>query len=455
MSKKTHEHWASTIGFIMASAGSAVGLGSLWRFPFMAGDNGGGAFVLLYLIFTFFIGLPMFIGEITMGRLTGKSSVLAFANLSKNSSNWRLVGWLSIATTSLILSYYALISGWCLSYVFMSLNQFTQGLSADAIKNVFEVLVKSPGINVFWLFFFILINVGILVSGVRKGIEHWSKILMPGLFIFMLALFVYSLTLPGFMKSVHFIFYPDFAKITTSTILSALGMAFFTMSVGLGINVTYGSYMQKHENIPSNCGIITSMTVFVSLLAALIIFPIVFTFNFPPQGGAGLIFQALPVLFEQLPATLLISTIFFALVLFAALTSTIALFEVIVANLMELFNMSRLTATIGSAMGVFILGVPSALSGSGALFPEWKSIYGKNFIDTLDYITASWMLPIAALAMTIFLGWRISKQEIKHEMVEGSKAQWLSSPWFFMVRYIAPLATILIILQEAGLFKLF
>lgn len=452
MTKHIREHWTGKLGFILATAGSAIGLGSLWRFPYMAGENGGGAFVLLYLLFTFFIGIPVFIGELILGRRAQKSAVLAYSTMSNHSPNWRILGWLNVVTCFIILSFYSVVSGWALSYTLMSLNQFAAGKNAEEIRAVFETLFSSPGINVFWLLLFLLMNVGIIYAGVRKGIEYWSKILMPTLFLILIGLFFYSATLSGFGQAVDFIFRPDFSKITASAVLNALGMSLFTLSVGLGIIITYGSYMQPKENIPYNAILIAVMTVFVSLISALMIYPIVFTFGFPAEGGPGLVFQTLPILFSKLPASILISTIFFILLLFAALTSTISLLEVLVANLMENSPLSRHQATWAAAGGTFILGIPSALTGSKVLFPNWEAIYGKNFFDTMNYITASWMMPIAALFSTIFIGWFMKKQLIKEEFTHGCESvRWLVHPWLFMVRWVCPIVIIVIILQEAGI----
>ncbi len=449
--KKTHEHWASSVGFIMATAGSAVGLGSLWLFPYVAGENGGGAFVLMYLLFTFLIGMPIFMAELIIGRRSQKSAVLAYSALTGESANWKILGWLNVLTSLIILSYYSVVSGWCLSYIFMSLNKFTAGKSSAQIQEIFTILSSSSGINIFWLALFLLINFGIIISGVRKGIEHWSKILMPFLFIFLIALFIHAVTMPGFSEAVKFVFYPDFNKLTSSGILSALGMALFTLSVGLGVLITYGSYMQKDQNIPYNGIVITIMTVFVSLIAALTIFPIVFTFNFPPSSGPGLVFKTLPVLFDKLPATILISAVFFSLLFFAALTSTISLLEVLVANFIENFNIDRLKAAIIASSLAFIIGIPSALTYSKALFPTWSEIYGKNFFDTMNYITSNWFMPIAAIFITILAGWTMKKEIVLEEFSIGTKSKWIVHPWFFFVKWIAPIAVIIVLLQETGI----
>ena len=446
-----HEHWSSKIGFILATAGSAVGLGALWRFPYVAGTNGGGAFVFLYLLFTFLLGFPVFIAELIIGRKTQKSAVLAYSSLSKGSENWRGLGWLNFLTSLIILSFYGVVAGWVLSYVFMSLGNFSQGKTPEQIQMVFHTLYESPWINLFWFGLFLLINLGIVSSGIKKGIEHWSKILMPLLFLFLIALFIFSTTLPGFTDAVRFIFLPNFANLGPDGVLTALGMAFFTLSVGYGIIVTYGSYMKKTENIPKNGCYVAIMTVFVSLIAALVIFPIVFTYNLPPEGGPGLVFQTLPVLFAKMPATILLSTTFFLLMLFATLTSTISLLEILVANIMEVFDVKRTKACIYLSLLAFIIGIPSAFSGSGTLFPKWEAIYGKNFFSMMDYITLSWFTPIAALLTIIFVGWNLKKEMLFDEFSSGTNLRFLARPWYFIIKFVAPAVVLFIILHEAGI----
>ncbi|MCF7806304.1 MAG: sodium-dependent transporter [Simkaniaceae bacterium] len=445
------EHWGSRIGFIMAAAGSAIGLGSLWKFPYTAGENGGGAFVLCYLIFTLFIALPLFIAELIIGRKTQKGAVFAYQALTHEGSNWKMLGWINALACFIILGFYSVVAGWTLSYILMSLTQFTQGKSPDEIRTIFTTLASSPGINIFWLFLFIAMNVGIVFSGIRKGIEKWSKILMPGLLAILIVLFIYALTMDGFPQAFRFIFYPNFTALSASGMLNALGMAFFTASVGLGIILTYGSYMKPDENIPKTSIIVSIMTILVSLIASLMIFPIVFTFGFSPQEGPGLVFQTLPILFSKLPGQVLISTIFFALLLFTAITSSISILEMLVANFIELFSLSREKATILCALISFLIGIPCALSHSDTLFASWKSIYSMNFFDTMNYVTSSWMMPISGLLTTIFIGWKLDKEIIESEFVAGTHWVWIFKPWFFCVRYIAPLGVIAIILDQTGL----
>jgi neurotransmitter:Na+ symporter, NSS family len=449
--KSQREHWGSRIGFILAAAGSAIGLGSLWRFPYMAGQSGGGFFVLLYLFFTFLIALPVFIGEVLIGRKSQKSVVLALGELSNGSNNWKLVGWFNILTTFLILSYYTVISGWCLNYMMMSINDFTHGKSVTEIANIFGVMYNSGDINLFWNFIFILLNAGVVYGGIRKGIEHWAKILTPALLFILIGLFIFSTTLPGFKDAAKFILLPDISKVTPSSILNALAMSFFTLSVGLGILTTYGSYMKPQEDMPKTGAIVASMTVLVSLFAALMIFPIIFSFGFEPQAGAGLVFKTLPILFAKLPGTVVISTIFFMLLVFTALTSSISLFEVMISNLIEVFPLTRDKAIVISAVSVFVMGIPAALTGTGILFGNWESLYGKDYFSTLDYLTGNWMMLITSFLMTIFTGWILDKKIAKEEFIKGTKWARLYPVWRFFVRYLAPVAIIIVILQEGGI----
>ena len=445
-----HEHWGTKIGFLLASAGSAIGLGSLWRFPYVVGENGGGAFVLMYIAFSILIALPAFIGELIVGRTSQKSSVLAYEALG--SSNWRIVGWLSFLTSFLILSYYNVVSGWCINYAIMSLSHFANGKSPDQIRDIFTLLTESGDMSIFWLIVFILMNVGIVYSGVQKGIEKWSKILMPALFILLLLMLSFSISLPGFGKAFSFIFSPDFSKVTGTTVLMALGMSFFTMSIGLGINVTYGSYLSKKESIPQLGILVTIMTTLVSLLAALMIFPIIFTYDMSPEGGPGLIFKTMPILFEQMPASVLLSTIFFILVSFAALTSTIAMFEVLVANLMEVVDLPRTKSIICIACGLLLMGIPAALSNSELLFVNWIKIYGQSYFDTLSNITANWMMPIAGLLSTVFAGWIMQREKLVEGYLHGDTYKATVPVFTVLLQWIIPAAVIIVILQELGLF---
>lgn len=452
--QKQREHWSSHLGFILAAAGSAIGLGTLWKFPYVTGENGGGLFVLIYMFCTFFIGIPVFVAELILGRKAQRGAVGIFATLSNNSTAWKSVGWLGVASSFLIMSFYSILAGWGLSYVFMSLNEFYKDLSAEQVGKVFELLSSSGDITLFWHLAFTAITVAVVLPGVRQGIEYWSKFMTSGLLILLVALCIYSSTLEGFGQAVRFIFYPDFSNFKPSGILEALGLSFFTLSLGQGIMLTYGSYMRRTEDIPKTSAIIGSMIILVSVLAGLTIFPVIFTFGFTPASGPGLVFKTLPLLFAKLPGAILISTTFFILFVFTALTSAIALIEVVSANFIDLYGWSRKKAVLITGAACFIFGIPSALSGTNLLFANWPQIFGKTFFGTVDNIVSVWLLPIGGLMISIYSGWFLDKAIGKEEFEAGTKFGWLWRPWLFFMRWICPLAILLILLQQTGIINI-
>ncbi|MDF2576582.1 MAG: yhdH-A [Chlamydiales bacterium] len=445
------ENWGSKLGFLLAAAGSAIGLGSLWKFPYSMGDNGGGLFLICYIVFTFLIGVPIFIGELIIGRSTQKSPVAAYWSLSQQSPHWKIVGFLSSGVTLLILSYYAVVAGWGLNYSFMSLNHFTSGRSAEEIGQIFNVMLQSGDINLFYFLLFMLMTVGIVWGGINQGIEYYSKILTPALFIVLIGLTTYSMTLSGFKDAVHFMFYPDFTKLSSKGILEALGLAFYSVSVGMGIIITYGSYMSKQQDIPQLTGVLAFSSTFVSILAGLMIFPIVFSFGFTPSEGAGLVFKTMPVLFEKLPGTVILSTLFFLLVVLTALTSAISIFEVLVATCIDSFKMTRQRASLYLGLAVFVLGIPSALAGCKGIFPNWEYLYGKDFFTTMDYLCMNWIVPLNVLMTALFLGWKLDDKWSQREFCEGSKWGFLFKPWLYTTRWIVPSAILTILAHEVGI----
>lgn len=449
--KHPREHWASRLGLIMASIGSAIGLGTLWQFPYVTGDNGGGLFVLMYLFFTVIIGIPVFIGEILMGRRSQRGAVGAFSQLSHRSQNWKMAGWLVVLSPLLILSYYNVVAGWGINYIFLSLAQFTQGKSPEQITNVFEIMSTSGSISLFFSLLFTLIVVGMVYQGVQKGIEYWARLMTIGLFIILVGLLLYGVALDGFGEAFRFVLYPDLSKLKPSGILQALGLSFFTLSLGQGVMITYGSYMKKHEDVPKIAFIVAGADILISLLAALMIFPVVFTFGFAPSQEAGLIFKTLPVLFARLPLSLIISTTFFILFVFAGLTSAIALLEVVVANLMDLYEWTRKKATLWAGLLVAVIGIPSALSGGGLLFGNWRAMYGTDFFGTVNDLVSTWILPLAGLLTAIFVGWIADRGGIREEFCSGTRMTALYYPWRFFIRYVVPIAILLVLLQQGGL----
>ena len=452
--KKQREHWGSHFGMIMAAAGSAIGLGTLWQFPYLVGENGGGLFVLVYLIATFVIGVPVFIVELILGRQAQRGVVGIFDSLRQNSSFWRGVGWLGVFTSFIIMSYYSVVAGWGLSYILMSLNQFYVGKTPEQISQVFDNLQSSGGMTLFWNFVFTAMTVGVVLRGIRKGIEYWSRILIPALIILLLGLFLYSLSLPGFSQAFQFIFKPNFSAFKPSAVLTALGMAFMTMSLGQGVILTYGSYMKHNENIPSTACIIGVMDIVVSVISSLMIFPIIFTYNANPAAGGGLVFKTLPMLFSRLPGALVISTAFFALFTFTALTSAIALVEVVAANFIDLFDWSRKKAVLITGTASFIFGIPSALSWSNTLFKGWEKLYGKTFFDTMVSLIANWTLPVGGLLTAVFGGWVLSNRLAKEEFDPEGKNRFMFHLWHFFIRFVAPLAIFFIILEGTGVINI-
>ncbi len=401
-----------------------------------------------------FLGVPIFIAELIIGRSAGKAPVGAFYVLGKERGSWRFLGWSCVLATLLILSFYFLVAGWALDYTLMSLLHFTQGKTPKQIADAFDLLYRAGDINLLWDFLFLALTTAIVYRGIRKGIELWSKILMPALFVILLALLIYAFTLDGFPKAFSFIFAPNLSKMSPSGLLQALGLACFTLSVGMGIILTYGSYMRSHDDIPKTSLTVASMTTLVSLLAALMIFPITFTFQFNPQEGPGLLFKSLPVIFNELPGGLLIATIFFTLVVFAALTSTISIMEVLVATVTEFFGWSRSKGALIIGALTFIIGIPSALSGSGGMFREWNALYGKNFFDTVDFFTSTWLLPANAIVTAVFAGWVVDRSVMREGFLAGTRLGSLFLPWLFLIRWITPLGIMLIMLQQGGIINL-
>jgi NSS family neurotransmitter:Na+ symporter len=441
------EHWGSKLGFLMAAVGSAIGLGILWKFPYVAGQNGGGLFFLCYLGFLLLIGIPVFLAELILGRSSQRAAVGAFGE----ESGWRVAGWLGVASSFLIMSYYSVIAGYGMSYILMSLSGFYNGLDNSQIPLVYERLSSSGPISLFWHLAFTLITAGIVFSGVRKGIETWSKILVKIFLVLLLALFCYSLTLPGFRAAFEFVIQPHFGDFKPSSALQALGLAFFTMSLGQGIMISYGSYMKKGENVVRVTWVVGLSVIVVAALAALTIFPVVFSFGLSPQEGPGLVFKTLPYLFSKLPGSMVLSTLFFTLFVFTALTSAVPLIEVVATNIMELTGLSRKKATALVASLTFIVGIPSAFSESGLLFKQWSSIFGMNYLETMDHLVTVWIIPFAGLLTALFVGWKMDARLAESEFVTSPIHYKLFKVWKLLLKYIVPLLMIFIILHSSGI----
>jgi len=456
-SSKPRGQWGSRLGFILAAAGSAIGLGNIWKFPYITGENGGGLFVLIYLACIVLVGLPIMVAEVLVGRKTQSSPVGAFAMLKGGQSAWKMVGWLGVASGFVILSYYSVVAGWACNYWLMSVCHFFADKTPDEIDGLFGVLYTSGDINLFWHFAFMAMVLGIVVGGIKGGIERWSRILMPVMMVLLVILAIRAMTMPGIWEALDFLFMPHAEKLQPSSILEALGHAFFTLSVGMGAMLTYGSYLSRKDNIVVASVWITGLDTGIALVSCIAIFPILFSFGLEPSAGPGLVFKTMPILFSQMPAGLLLAIIFFALLVFAALTSAISLLEVIVGTFIDLVGWDRRRATITAAAVVFLFGIPSALSGSEGIFADWSTLFGKNFFDTMDYLASNWMLPMGGLAIAIFVGWFLKPEMLRDEILAGTpesqRRLWTGvfRVWLIVLRFLVPILVGLVLLNKIGI----
>lgn len=451
--QQTKEHFSSKLGFLFAAVGSAVGLGVLWKFPFTVGKNGGGLFILTYMLCILLIGLPVFIGEILLGRKTGKGACASFTQIDSR-RGWQIGGLLGVIASFLIMSFYSVVAGWGLSYIIMSLCGFSSKMDSNQVANAFTLLQSSSGISILWHGIFTLITMSIVINGVKEGIEFWSKIMMKVLFVILLFLVAYNTTLPGFSQAVKYLVYGEPGSFGASSFLEALGLAFFTLSLGQGVMISYGSYMQKTNNIPLMCGVVSIAVIIVASFSALLIFPVIFSFGYSPSMGTGMIFQSLPFLFEKLYGGKMVAVAFFSLFVFAAVTSSMAFVEVLARNIMDHYKVERRKAVMFVCLLTFIVGIPSACSGSNSIFPVWESVYGFKFLETIDEVVSVWVIPFSGLFTAIFLGWVAKKKDLKKEFMHGRKGVWLFDLWYFFIKIVSPVLIFVIIAEKTGLLRL-
>ena len=430
--KSIHGTWSSRWTFILAATGSAVGLGNIWKFPYMAGDNGGGAFVLVYLACICIIGLPIMLGEILIGR-RGRSSpansMKSLAAEANTSSAWTLLGATGALAGLLILSFYSVAAGWAMSYIF---NGF-QNITAESSSSSFNSLLSSPSSLIFWHSLFIAITVFIVARGILKGLEKWINTLMPILFLIILLLCIYAMQTGAFLEGLRYLFMPDFSKINPQVMLEALGQAFFTLSLGMGAIMAYGAYMPANQDIGKTAVSVAALDTGVALLAGIAIFPIVFANGLAPSEGPGLVFVTLPIAFSAMPLGILFGTLFFVLLSIAALSSSISLIEPGVAWLIESLKIKRITATALLGFTAWFIGLFSALSFN--LLSEF-TIFGKNFFDATDFLTNQIMLPLGGIFIAIFVGWIMKKEHVLDEL--GFQENFIFKAWYFSVRFVAP-----------------
>ncbi len=440
------------ISAVLVAAGGAVGLGNIWRFPYVAGDNGGGAFLLIYILCILFLGLPLMIAEFSIGKATHRNAVGAFHLLDRR---WSGIGYMGVLSSVLILGFYLVVAGWTAEYM---IHSFTSDLvrqtSAEVHRHTFEAFITHPWKPVFYATLFAAATHLIVTLGVKEGIERAAKVMMPLLFLFLIVLSVHSMLLPGGIEGLRFFLTPDFSKVTASSVLTALGQSFFSLSIGLGTMITYASYFTPETSIRHTALHVTLLDTLVALLAGLMIFPAVFSAGIEPAAGPSLVFITLPTIFGSMPLGELWSTIFFLLLVIAALTSTISLHETVTAYLQEEWALSRFAAARCTTLFTALLGALASLS-LGVL-QEWR-IGGLTLFDALDFVTANILLPLGGLLICVFVGWRWKRDEIASQLYAptgGAHRRPGFSIFRFLVRYFCPVVMLLLFLDNLG-WKLF
>jgi NSS family neurotransmitter:Na+ symporter len=438
---KLREHWGTRFGFIMAAAGSAVGLGNIWKFPYMTGEHGGGAFLLIYLAFVLVIGLSLVMAELVLGRTAQRNPIGAFRILGGGA--WPLVGALGILTGFVILSFYIVVAGWTLAYIAFMASGNLATADPGALGAAFGAFIGDSLWPAAYAALFMLFTVGVVLGGVGHGIERMAKSLMPALLVLLLVLIARSVTLPGAGEGLAFFLTPDFSRVTGATFTAAIGQAFFSLSLGMGALITYGSYLERKQPLPGSAASVVALDTSIAILAGFMILPAVFAFGFDPQQGPDLVFITLPAVFASMPGGLFFGLLFFALLAVAALTSAVSLLEVVVAYLIDEWRLSRTVATVGAALVCFLVGLPSALS-QGAV--DALVIGGRSFLDWMVALTDI-LLPLGGLFIALFVGWVLGPRAIAAAAAEGQTSFPLARLWLWTLRLIAPLAIAVILLQ--------
>ena len=446
--KIIHGEWSSRFAFILAATGSAVGLGNIWKFPYITGENGGGAFVLVYLLCVLLIGIPIMMTEIMLGRRSKQNPIDAMQTLSEEAGadkNWHYLGWMGVIAGFLILSYYSVIAGWASAYVFKAFTGSFLNADATAIKQLFDDFVASPVQLVIWHSLFMLATMLIVARGINNGLERAVRFLMPSLFVLLMLLVAYAMTTGSYDKGVSFLFTPDFTKLTANGVLTAMGHAFFTLSLGMGAIMVYGSYLPKDVSITKTVFLIAGTDTAVALLAGIAIFPIVFASGLEIASGPGLIFQTLPIAFGNMTGGWLFGILFFVMLVFAALSSSISLIEPAVAWLVENKNMSREQACIWSGLLTWLLGFGTIFS-----FNIWSGfkIFDRTIFQLLDYLTANLLLPIGGFCIAVFAGWIMSRQHTEQELDMPNALSY--QVWKFLICFVSPIAVFFVFLHVIG-----
>lgn len=440
-----HEIWTSRLAFIFAAVGAAVGLGSLWRFPYVVGINGGGAFLLVYVFFVALLCVPIMAAEMVIGRRGGGSAIESMDSLVRRerlSPGWRVIGWLSILIPFVGLSYYSVVCSWVMDYVWLSaLNDF-KGLDSAGSVARFESLTASVPRQILLHFIFIAFTVWIVSRGVHRGIEQVSKIMMPGLFVILIGLVLYNLVALDFAAGARFLFLPDFSRLTTEVVLMALGQAFYSTAIGVGVMMTYSAYLPRNISLPQSAGIICGSVVFTAVMAGLAIFPIVFHYGLNPEGGPTLTFITLPVAFGQMPGGHLVGLLFFVLVFFAGFTTAIGMLEPTISWLTEKLPIGRPALTIAAGLLTWIIGLPSVLSFNALRDVRplgWLEPFAnRTFFEVVDFVIANFLLPLNAMLIALFVGWALSREASLDELGIGDSLRYRL--WRLIIAVLAPVA---------------
>jgi NSS family neurotransmitter:Na+ symporter len=448
--RSLHGQWTSRFGFVLAVAGSAVGLGNIWRFPYIAGTYGGGAFVLVYLLSVFLVGLPIMMAEILMGRRGRRNPVATMQLLGEEETGfgqWRWIGIMGIVAGFLILSFYSVIGGWAVAYLFLGAAGSFAEAGKDSVDAIFAGLVSAPVKTTFWHTLFMAVTVLVVARGVERGLERAVRFMMPALVALLLLLLGYSMTAGKFAQGLDFLFAPRFDELTAQGVLAALGQSFFSLSVGMGAIMAYGAYLPEEESIAKASIAVVVADTAVSVLAALVIFPIVFANGLDPGAGPGLVFRSLPLAFGSMPGGTVIAVIFFLLVTFAALTSAISLMEPAVAYFMETRGWPRPRAAVLVGTAIWALGLFTVLS-----FGPWSDLrfLRGTIFDNLDFLTNNIMLPLGGFAIVVFAGWVMARNSTTDELDPEAGAGYRA--WRLLARYVAPVAVVAILLNALGLF---
>jgi len=447
------ESWASRIGFILAAAGSAIGLGNIWKFPYLAGQGGGAAFLFVYLLAVAFIGLTVMLAEFAIGRAAGLDAIGSFKKLAPRTF-WWVPGAFGVLAAFMILSFYGVVGGWSIAYIFKMLFGSLANLSGEEYSNIFVNFITGTTEPILWQLVFMGLTIGIVVAGIQGGIEKWNKILMPAIFVILLLLIVRGLTLEGAMAGIEFYLKPDFSKIDGSVILAALGQAFFSLSLGMGTMITYASYFSKEENLVSSAVTVVSLDTLAAFLAGLAIFPAVFATGLAPDAGPGLVFITLPGVFDRMPLGTLFGVAFFILLTFAALTSAISILECVVAFVKDQWGWSRRNASVIIGGIITLVGMVCSLSmGAWSGFTVPFPAHGHlNFFDLMDVISSKVLLTGGAFLICLFIGiyWKVDNAISELNNDNKLAISWLPV-WGFLVKFVAPITILFVILNGFGI----